>query len=270
MSQNSPILITGCQRSGTTLLSLILDSHPEIHGIDEMDFESERMPEYLEDPRYHPVVAFKQPSLAHTVRSFKALAGLKVLWCIRDPRDVVASMLNLQLPLTADDALSWALHPLGGVREIHNCAAALGGISRELKDLLEIYVTIQQGKKRDRQSEVLSAALCWRLKQEVLALYPDEGMPYRVVRYESLIDHPRAELEKLFADLGVSWHDDVLQHHRKHAGDTVGETDSSRAIDNRSRGKWAESLSADDVAIIQKVCGPVAPDAGYVLDGEAA
>ena len=33
--KNKPILVLGCQRSGTTLLNLILDSHPQIHGFDE-------------------------------------------------------------------------------------------------------------------------------------------------------------------------------------------------------------------------------------------
>jgi hypothetical protein len=31
------IFITGCQRSGTNLLNLILDSHPQIKGVDELN-----------------------------------------------------------------------------------------------------------------------------------------------------------------------------------------------------------------------------------------
>ena len=42
-----PILITGCQRSGTTLMSLILDSHPEIFNIDEYKFEYFAINTYL-------------------------------------------------------------------------------------------------------------------------------------------------------------------------------------------------------------------------------
>ena len=45
---NRPIIITGSQRSGTTLLNLILDSHPQIHGVDEMQFRNNTLQQYLD------------------------------------------------------------------------------------------------------------------------------------------------------------------------------------------------------------------------------
>lgn len=61
---NQPILITGCQRSGTTMLNLILDSHPKITGVDEMEFRNENLPHYLSHINYHPFVVFKLPIFA--------------------------------------------------------------------------------------------------------------------------------------------------------------------------------------------------------------
>ena len=34
---NRTIMITGCQRSGTNLMNLILDSHPQVQGVDELN-----------------------------------------------------------------------------------------------------------------------------------------------------------------------------------------------------------------------------------------
>ena len=48
---NQIILVTGCQRSGTTMLNFVLDSHPDVHGIDEMQFDVNRMRDYLNSAR---------------------------------------------------------------------------------------------------------------------------------------------------------------------------------------------------------------------------
>jgi len=96
MIKNIPILITGCQRSGTTLLNLILDSHPQIRGMDEWEFEETLVDEYLTGPEYHPCVAFKLPKVSYLIPALQSIPGIKVLWCIRDPRDVVTSMVRLQ------------------------------------------------------------------------------------------------------------------------------------------------------------------------------
>ncbi len=81
---NQIILITGCQRSGTTLLHLILDSHPEVHGIDEMQFNMQRMVEYINSPGLAPCVSFKLPVASHALRFIESLPDRKILWCVRD------------------------------------------------------------------------------------------------------------------------------------------------------------------------------------------
>ena len=62
---NTPIIITGCQRSGTTLLHLILDSHPEVRGMDEWEVKADLFYEYLTLPRYASCIAMKLPKVAH-------------------------------------------------------------------------------------------------------------------------------------------------------------------------------------------------------------
>ncbi|MFQ5471145.1 MAG: sulfotransferase [Gammaproteobacteria bacterium] len=72
-SANQPILITGCQRSGTTLLHLILDSHSNIHGIDEAYYEHERLHEYLDSAEFSKYVCCKLPRAASEFEFIKLL-----------------------------------------------------------------------------------------------------------------------------------------------------------------------------------------------------
>jgi hypothetical protein len=267
MSFNSPILITGCQRSGTTLLRLILDSHPEIRSIPEVQYQDEQLNEYLSDPQYHPYVLFKLPTFAHAVSAIKSVPKLKVLWCIRDPRDVVASMLNLRLQLDGA-SISWAAHPHGADREIQNCASALQARTKsELEKIMHRYIQIGRlpPSQRSHIAKVYVGALCWRLKQELLAIYDLEKIDYKLVTYTKLIANPKHEIGEILSYLGVPWDDNVLKHDQLHHGKVVGNTDSERPIDGGNTGKWKKSLKSDDLKIIHSICSEMAKKYGYKL-----
>lgn len=260
-------MITGCQRSGTTLLDLILDSHAEIHGIDEMDFRDECLNEYLSESKYYPNVLFKLPTYAHAVNGIKALPGIKVLWCVRDPRDVVASMLNLRLHMD-DSLVSWAAHPRGADGEIKNCADVLKGcMDDDLHAFLERYQRMRQVRpeQRSHNTKVFSAALCWRLKQELLKIYDSENINYKIVSYENIVTNPKQEIADVLSFLGLAWDDDVIRHDRLHKGMSVGNTDNERPIDNSSKGRWKKTLKSDDVGIISSICSGMAQKFGYKL-----
>lgn len=268
MSANTPILITGCQRSGTTLLDLILDSHAGIHGIDELQFRDERLNEYLLGQQYHPYVLFKLPTYAHAVSAIKSLPKIKVLWCIRDPRDVVASMMNLRLQL--DGALvSWAAHPYGVDGEIQNCASVLRAHmgDESIDRILQRYLQIRRlaPTQRSHVAKVYAGALCWRLKQELLTIYDLEKIDYKLVIYEKLIANPKHEIGEILDFLGVPWDDNVLKHDQLHHGRSVGNTDNERPIDSSNSGKWQKTLKYDDLGIINTLCSGMAQKYGYKL-----
>ncbi len=110
--------IAGCQRSGTTLLRLVLDSHPDIRCLDEAaayDHLSGRseMPIALADEA-QLALGFKIPRFAEQLTwpemidpdygRFPAFYdGEKTLFIVRDVCDVVASMLALKV----DGSRNW-------------------------------------------------------------------------------------------------------------------------------------------------------------------
>jgi len=263
---NRVILITGCQRSGTTMLNLALDSHPDVVGIDEMDFDFDRMPDYLEGEAYAPAVCFKLPRAAPAVKFVQSIPGVHVLWALREPRAVVASMVRLSLDLDGE-RVSWAAHPQGAGIELSNSLKVLGGVPADLVHVWRAYQSGQQAPPKGWPLDLLvtSAALCWRLKNDLLRVYDRAGVAYRVVVYEDLVRQPEAQMRAILSDIGLKWHEDVLRHHQLHSGVSVGQTDNTRPIDTASMDKWREVLGPPQLEIVRAVCGARAAELGYTV-----
>ena len=267
---NRPIISTGSQRSGTTLLNLILDSHPQIHGVDEMQFRNNTLQQYLEHPSFHPCVSLKLPAHAHELALLKSLPRLKILWCIRDPRDVVLSMTTLTLKINEQQRVIWANHPLGALREIKNCMQVLG-YDAEAPSFFgnEEYMRINHIPylMRGRKDAVFMASICWSLKNELLDLYAKNNINYMLIRYEDLIDDPKSMLQKVLSYLGLPWHDNVLRHHELQQGMSVGKTVNTRPIDSSNTGKWVKEFNEDELAVVESVCSGMAQKFGYHFSG---
>ncbi len=265
---NQIILITGCQRSGTTLLHLILDSHPKVHGIDEMQFNPQRTVEYINSPEFAPCISFKLPVASHALSFIESLQDRKILWCVRDPRDVVASMIRLQLRYSANTKLAWAAHPDGALREIRQTIDALQGqLPGELADLVPDY---QKNLNRNplewsQNDMALAGAFCWRLKQAMPALYEARDFATRIINYETLTGHPEQELQQIMTFMDLAWDNQLLEHHTVHSGTSVGGTVNDRPVDTASIGRWPDLLTMEDQDIIHTVCGQTARDYDYEL-----
>lgn len=273
------VFVTGCQRSGTTLLNLILDSHPAIRGIDEDRFDFPSIYRLLLEPfpGSPSHIALKLPMYAHMLPVIEMFRERRIVWCIRDPFDAVWSMVKLRMPFVGAD-ISWAIHPLGGWREITNTYWAvderlrgylnphMDEFVRTTQKLHELMQSPEGQRKIDRRDCVFMGALCWRIKNELPSLYQGRNVSYHVVRYEDLVTNPGACLADLLAHLGVDWNDGVLEHHSLHEGTSIGETSNVRAIDQNSLGRGKMNLSSDEQALIRQVCHPAASRWDYTLD----
>ena len=264
---NRPILITGCQRSGTTLLNLILDSHDLVRALDESEFDPQKVDSYLSDPEFGPNVVFKLPRYAHDLTFMTGLGGT-VLWCTRDPRDTVASMVSLHLPVSTTVSASWGAHRYGADMEVRHAYPVLSAETRsELADVYNRCMEImsRHSVARSREDVIFEAALCWRLKNELLAMIRKQGIAVDVVVYEALINEPREVVGKLLDTLELPWDDAVLKHHEIHSGLSVGGTVKNRPIDSGNQGKWQRLLKDEDLAIVRELCVPLAAEFGYEL-----
>ena len=265
---NTPIVITGCQRSGTTLLSLVLDSHPNIKSIDEDKFDFPKINIYLHAPWFPRFVSFKLPRYASVLSFIKMLKDLRVIWCIRDPIDAVWSMIKLQMKLDGTNTVAWAAHPAFAQVEVLTSSCVLDktvklDLAQDLRRLEMI--ANKNPKERTRQENIFTGALCWRVKNELPSLYISENINFHTVRYESLVTKPEATIKQILGYIGVSWSDNVLRHHELHDGVSIGNTSNTRPIDSSGVGSGKANFTAEEVELIKEVCNKTAEKWGYLF-----
>ncbi len=248
--------IIGCQRSGTTLLRLVLGSHSKIYCYDEfLAYTRLRDGETLE-AESHPWVGFKIPrwteQLAdpiltdegHDVVAMNFYAREPIFFLIRDVRDVVASMANLLAQ--AQGAVSWL--EAWGVRIL-----AAKGATPEFRQRYHRELDLAA---RDRYA---AGALYWKFKTEAFFDYANRGWPITAVRYERLASEARLEIPKFTERLGLELEPALFRHHElqhpetDNQGIAVGNTDPRRAIDDASVGQWREKLPRHAIDTILSV-----------------
>jgi hypothetical protein len=265
--------IAGCQRSGTTLLRLVLECHSQIFCFDEaqsyrvleqrthdgaigkrlVGFKIPRLTEQLDqaDPRDH--------GLPERVGPF--YRGQPVIFMVRDARDVVSSMLKLRgqrswleewaIPIIEDKARDpeFARHYR---RELALC--------------------------RSVESPAAYGALYWSFKNDALERYLRAGHPVLPVRYEALVAEPRRELGAICRFLGVALEPTLLAHARQAHGElderglAIGNTDPRRSIDGASVGQWSAWLGEREQQLVDEISAPTAERVRELLatDGQGA
>lgn len=270
------VCILGCQRSGTTLTAQILGAHDRAVLIDEddglyrwlggpgaiglkMDRARETMIADCAARKYrapqdrfvrvgarhafgHSVDALilKAPNLTFNWRAFAdAMEQAVFIAPIRDPRAVAASMLALK-----------------GVPMIENQVAFI------LKAPPQSCAQGVHGRLADADVPAhVKAALIWRVKNELCEAADGAPAPVRV-RYEDLTDDPGSVSAMLAAAAGLDL-SGLKAHPAVMTGRAPGQTDRTRAVDQRSRQSWKERLSPVEAAEILEAAGPLALRYGY-------
>lgn len=278
-----PFFIVGFQRSGTTLLRLMLDSHPQ--------------------------VSVPLDTTGLWVRYEQRLASFEPLTSIESRRQLVDSILSdvrIQLwetPLTADDVIS-ASHLAGypGVIEGFHLAYArargkslwgakdlwhmlhLSAVLRWFPDARIVHI-VRDGrdacmslqKQEFGGDDLLQCAESWR---EQIWWVREIGQilgksQYFEVRFEDLVEQPEAVLRSLTKFLGLEWSPDMLEYHRR-----VGEAIPSdkrhiwplleQPPQKSARNRWKREMSPGARICFEKRAGRVLREFGYETLDEGA
>lgn len=246
--------VAGCQRSGTTMLRLVLDSHPEIRCFDEAvayEFLTGRQSAPIQDLAEEGIsaVGFKIPRFAEQLgwpnqvdpdygRFGSFYNGEKTLFIVRDVCDVVSSMTSLK----ANASQSWIDRYAAPILRATLPEYPGGDDLRNKFSMLE-----QRGFPCH-----LLGALYWEAKNRGLLAMLAAGHPVLPLSYEALVESPRPIMERVMGFLGLSWNDVLLMHHHQEhqeldeRGLAIGNTDPKRAIDRNSVGRGALSLTPQE------------------------
>ncbi len=260
-----PIFVGGAGRSGTTLIRVILDSHPNIACGPELNvtpmlaelwygFQTAHLQplrEYLLTPddinrifgrmilslveKYRRQsgkrrVAEKSPN---NVFFFQHLSHIfpesPLIHVVRDGRDVVCSLLTMDWvdPTTGQ--------PVDYTRDPHKAAQYWAS-------------AVSSGRRAGQDSVV--------------------GPRYMELRYEDIVSRPEHCLRGLFAFLGEPWDPAVLDFHeqkRSLAGESSAEQ-VSKPLYAASVGRWKDNLDEAGKRAVKDVAGDLLIELGYATD----
>ncbi len=246
-------------------MRLILESHSHVFCFDEMKaysvlqtyseessgafaglgenvgFKIPRWTEQFCDPQ------FRDEGQPEICRNF--YRGEKILFLIRDVRDVVVSMKKLKVGSAGTWLEFWP-------PRILLCKLARGSrfLDRYRRELAIM------GRSEDALAAI--GALYWTYKTSAILDYVEAGLPVLPVFYEDLVQEPRRILTDVCTHLGIEWDERLLAHQELDhpelfaSGMTLGKTDPKASINTRSIGQWQSVLQPRELDVIDQIAGP--------------
>lgn len=256
--RRDPLFVVGFPRSGTTLLEQLLDAHPGLASFDEQPF-LQRLVTQLRDSAagYPEALATLSPAERRELRRryFTDVDRCRPDLGARRPVDKNPLYL-VRLPLVA------ALFP---------DAQAVLAIRHPCDVVLSCWMQNFRAPAFAITFETLAstARMYDRVFRTYFAFRDAIGVPTHLLRYEDLVADLPGESRRLFAFLGLDWHDELLgfTEHAKRRGviSTPSYSQVVEPVHRRAVGRWQAWRPWFDDAVLE----PLAPwieRFGYALD----
>ncbi|MDX1387897.1 MAG: sulfotransferase [Acidobacteriota bacterium] len=256
----SPIVIVGCQRSGTTLLRTMLERHPGllVHPYEPQFFLdlARRHGDEIRDPRAAAAFLRNHPYRAETVSAEAIDAAYDAAG-----RMSLREFAQRYLRLWAGDHARgrrlvlkhpYLVHHLDLVYELFPQATVVH-IVRDPRG------NVSSTRARWRKVSVWESAMLWRTAVSTgHALAVKQPRRCVELRYEDLVREPEPTMSRLCADLGIPFSPRLLQFEMatwSYAPGEGGKKVQYRGPDPSRLGLWRRYLSPVDVRIIETCCG---------------
>ncbi|WP_254458770.1 sulfotransferase family protein [Xanthomonas sacchari] len=295
-----PIMIGGENRSGTTLLSILLDSHPDLVVGPEIDFIE---PENL-GPHILAVCELMDCGDRRVAGNSKDTIDPEwydgmhfVIQCERfglrreDVRALIGGLMaEHDSTLSTLEERCLVIESIGEFRRKNTQKKRWGlKLQRKIKDI-ETYSRIWPNAHfiqiirdgRDLAASHLGTVPDWGYRTIADAAHgwlevvtgPRHGAPpgrYLEIRYEDLVTQPRATLERVLHYLGVAW-DEAMLHHSEQAH-SLFETPwghpaaaaTRKPLSASRRGRYLQDLTPDQIAAFERIAGKELLNLGYGL-----
>lgn len=283
------VFLTGSSRSGTTLLSNILHSHPKITSCPENGFITSHIHTYGKRNRF-------SASDAHEFLKFLWVRKrlMKHVWNLdmeklrnsfeqADQLDfrLAARLIYQQYaPAKAPDT-----YIDKGPAYLRN-TKALDRVFHDPKYLIIVrdyrdrYASLKRLKKFSPFKFMMVRGVSW-IGHQKKALKLKEQYPQRVhlLTYENLLNHPTDELNKVCRFLGVQFSDHLLEHpqhidtkyetkakgkHKEHF--TNSHAKSLQRIDPSNTSKYRDLLNPLEIGLLDYACREIGSRFGYSPD----
>lgn len=264
-ANNGVVFVCGAQRSGNTLMRVMLDSHPRICCGQELRVLPYVVQVYqLISGRYRFVMDSYGNTLSDVQGLFRAfIEGLvenfrraqgKPRWAEKTPQNVP---YMVELGEIFPDAQF--IHMLRDGRDVTCSLVTMNWIDP---------VT---GLKVDFLQTMNSAARFWRdtvMAGREQAAHPSLTGRVLEVRYEALVTEPVATMRQVLAFLGEEWDEAVLSHHTKDRRGEQEQVDPCMAgilkpVNQSALGRWQQEMTSLDKAAFKAEAGALLTELGY-------
>lgn len=291
------ILSTG--RTGSTLLSTMLNMHPEVLSVSEEPFA------YNLFEKYERVTRWDEARIREFCYDFFLFSEGKLEPQFGKPEDLEEILRINQAQLTGASAIKLAylaFFPNKDKAQVstivdkqlkfHHLLDRIAGYYPESKFIIlyrdprdNVLVKLRRGIKQGRNQGLLFYARTWdyeyRTLRKQIAALPRER--YLEVRYEDLVATPEPVLRDICHFLKLEFKDVMLQYDQKMKADlqehgaSLGTTVKqhlsllheglTQKPNTDKVGHWKTGLSREDANLVWKVCHETAQASGYASEG---
>ncbi|MGX5805070.1 sulfotransferase family protein [Bradyrhizobium sp. Arg314] len=298
----TPVLLGGENRSGTTLLSVVLDSHPDMVVGPEIDFlEPLNLGSHILEAT--DLLTAHLPQVTSYTKN-----GIDPFWydglhflvqCLRFGLDLedVRALVTKVMSEVAGEIVSFVdrcrlINEIGELRKARAGARRWGlKLQRKIAQV-DAYARVWPQAHfvhivrdgRDLAASHLKTVPDWGYQTvaeaaegwlEVVSRSHQVSPPnvYFELRYEDLVRHPRRSLTRILDHLGLPWHEAVLRHaEHKHAlferpyGHPAADS-AGKPLHSGRLGRYAEELTPEQIMEFERIAGCELSRLGYLPAG---
>lgn len=241
-----PIFVVGSMGSGTTLMRLMLDSHPNIMIAQETGFMRsvtaiQSIPFWHAKDGWIKRIGLTRTELDRAVESFYdevfGLAASKqgaTRWGDKTPFHV--DFIE-EAARVFPDAMF-----VGTVRHPGAVAASMSRFGWDWRKGISHWLTANEA---------------------LLEASPTVGDRLRLWRYEDLVSQSEAVMREVLEFVEEPWDPIVLEHHRHQSGRAEGGTVANDPVDTNRVDKWRAAASEQDLKALDRLAGPLGGFFGY-------
>jgi hypothetical protein len=278
---NPIVFIVGCPRSGTTLLQRLVDSHPRIAIVPEVEW----IPRRYQNREGLTPDGLMTPQFAKILRSFGRYSSLPI------SQEELRDLLAQHPPLSYSKFISLLFDRYGKARGKELVGNKTVDHARNIATLHELWPEAKFVHLVRDGRDVCLSALSWRRADSLASRFStwsrdpvstaalwwewhvrlarEAGRPlgstlYHEIRYESLVDQPAAECRSLCEFLQLPFQEEMLRFHEKRAVSGPG-LDAKHQWLPPTRGlrDWRKQMSQEEIERFEAAAGELLDELGY-------